>query len=157
MLETSQLRGLSVDKAEKYGKPHWMASYNSKNPTASSVDRYSMHEDAICAICGKPATNVHHVPPKGVGRLFVLDTPKDSYRLRPSLFALCGSGTTGCHGKFHDGTYKIEWKWDLEGLGNGWWDGSILSLIDAHSSQLYDVGCWIVTDRNGSLIKEIRS
>lgn len=43
-----------------------------------------------CVVCGKPATNLHHVIPKSHGG-------KDG-----PVLSLCGMGNaSGCHGKFH--------------------------------------------------------
>lgn len=156
MIPTSeQLGGLSIDKAECFGKPHWMAEYDSANPTKASISNYRMQDGAFCMICGRAATNVHHVPARRHG-LFTLDTPKGSHVLRPALIALCGSGTTGCHGKVHSGEYGIEWSWDLEGFRNGWWDGSILECIDPHDLDLYEIGYWRVIKRAQGVIREAR-
>ena len=54
-----------------------------------------------CIVCGKWGVNVHHEPPKGLGGEKSWDG---------SLLALCGSGTTGCHGLRHAGRLKLEWR-----------------------------------------------
>ena len=63
-----------------------------------------------CAVCGKYATNQHHVVQKGMGGV--------SAEVEKSIpkITLCGSGTTGCHGDVHAGRLHIMW---CDGLG-GW-------------------------------------
>lgn len=48
----------------------------------------------LCVLCKQPATNPHHVVPKG-GPHYGDDVPEN-------LVALCGSGTTGCHGDIEE-------------------------------------------------------
>lgn len=137
-----QLRGLSLNEAERYGKPHVGASY--KHP---DVIKLTVRDDgAACMVCGAPATNVHHCPPVSK-RTFKLETPNGSFVLRPSLFALCGSGTTGCHGGFHSGRFKAFWLWYTEEGERMWWDGTFLSEgLEPHGSWLYRHGFWEVRD-----------
>ena len=54
-----------------------------------------------CIVCGRYGTNRHHEPPKGLG---------GERAWHGSLLALCGSGTTGCHGLRHAGRLKLEWR-----------------------------------------------
>ncbi len=54
--------------------------------------------ERACAACGGPASNAHHVLPKGRGG-------DDLYA---NLIPLCGSGTTGCHGAWHGSPYVIQ-------------------------------------------------
>lgn len=56
-----------------------------------------------CVVCGLPATNKHHVIPKGMG----------GTRLEPRIpkLSLCGMGNaSGCHGMAHSG--RLHFKWD---------------------------------------------
>lgn len=62
-----------------------------------------------CVVCGRFGTNKHHEPPKGTG---------GERAWRGSLVSLCGSGTTGCHGRRHAGDLKLRfnetddrWEW----------------------------------------------
>ena len=151
-----QLCGIAYPLAECYGKPHYMAHYLGKNPTLASVDKYELDDDAVCICCGARATNSHHSPPKGIRRVFNLRTDRGSFLLRPSLLAVCGSGTTGCHGKFHSGLLKVQWIWDEEGFLNGWWSGSIPESYEIHSSDLYTCGFWRITDSAGDVVREVR-
>jgi hypothetical protein len=45
-----------------------------------------------CACCGGPSATAHHVIARGQG----------GDDVRENLVALCGSGTTGCHGLVED-------------------------------------------------------
>ena len=52
-------------------------------------------DNHTCVVCGAPATNVHH-------RLLRSRAPKDPLLHNPcNLISVCGSGTTGCHGRIH--------------------------------------------------------
>lgn len=60
-----------------------------------------------CIVCGRPHPNLHHMPPIGSGR---------RSEWKGALLALCGSGTTGCHGAFHAGELELRymdgrWHW----------------------------------------------
>ena len=57
----------------------------------------------VCAVCGRPATNRHHVIPKGIG----------GTRLEREipLIPLCGMGNvSGCHAAAH--RHEIEFNYD---------------------------------------------
>lgn len=138
-----QLHGLSVEVAELYGKPHLNACY-----VGSSPKRYRMDEGARCAICRRPATNVHHVPPLSKGLFTLCGSDGGIWTLRPSLFALCGSGTTGCHNGFHGGArFKPVWVWKTDDDARAWWSGEILLLVPPHDPAIYEHGYWVVYDR----------
>lgn len=102
-VDAGVLRGWSKERAELYGKPHLGARY-------TGVTAYEPTQ-ARCAVCGRRASNCHHVARRSWGKTFRLVTPNGVWELRSPLFALCGSGTTGCHGKFHDGGLRAEWVW----------------------------------------------
>ena len=140
-----QLRGLSVDVAELYGKPHLGACYRG---TGANAKAYRVLDGARCAICRWPATNAHHVPPLSKGRGFLLSTPRGEWLLRPSLFALCGSGTTGCHDGFHGGArFFPRWVWRDDRCARAWWGGDILSELAPHDPGIFAYGHWLVEDR----------
>lgn len=128
-----QLQGLSLETAECMGKPHVNAEY-----TASDVNRYQLHAGTLCPICGRKALNVHHQPPKGRGKFLRIG----DHLLRPALFGLCGSGTTGCHGRVHAGKIKISWVWLSDEYAEKWWDGRLLEKLHPHDQKLYDYGYW---------------
>ncbi len=141
-MNASQLMGLSREIAECYGKPHVGAFYAN-----SSVNSHKLQWDAVCTICGRPATNAHHQPPKSRGIVFTMRTPMGAFVLKPALIAVCGSGTTGCHGLIHQGLIRISWEWDEdEAL---WWDGQLLRELEPHSNQLYNYGHWLIETRQG--------
>lgn len=61
-----------------------------------------------CPICGRPATNMHHIVRRGDGELIGNDG-----RPRPKpMISLCGTGTTGCHGLVHELRLHFRWKDD---------------------------------------------
>ena len=139
---SAQLCGLSLQVAELYGKPHIHAHYAGKG-----VRTHRMDDGATCAVCRRMATNVHHVPPVSKG-LFTLRTPRGEWELRPALFALCGSGTTGCHNLFHGGArYQPEWVWFLD-YQEAWWSGDLLKTYEPHDPGLFAYGRWVIHDRN---------
>lgn len=140
MIPSSVLRGMPYSKAKCFGMPHHMAFY-------TSGDRHSLQAGATCLVCGRPAQSAHHEPQKGFGgKTWTLRTPKGAFVLRPALIALCGSGTTGCHGKRHSGLLRIEWAWDDPAWEDAWFSGEILSMgIRPHSPELYGFGHWEVS------------
>lgn len=137
-----QLGGLSLDVAECYGKPHLGAFYSTE-----SVKSHKRLEGASCAICGKPVQSVHHNPPLSKGHIFLLRTKWGAFVLKPALFALCGTGTTGCHNEFHGGAhFKATWVWRNDDCAELWWSGELLKQMEPHSPRLYEYGYWNVHD-----------
>ena len=99
----------------------------------------------------------HHVVPRGRGERFDLATPNGTWSLRSPLFALCGSGTTGCHDGFHGGARFVpRWVWDNIQFEQQWWDGQLLKLFPPHHPGLYDYGRWEIEDRETGMIITIR-
>ena len=139
----SQLSGLSVAKASLYGMPHLGCFYEGEG-----VNSHKREADALCTICGKPADNAHHEPPKGTAPLFVLKTGWGAFLLKPALIALCGSGTTGCHGDRHNGRYEFRWEWKSAEYAEKWWSGWFLAHgYDPHDPRLYEFGHWEIKDK----------
>lgn len=135
------LRGLSVDKAELFGKPHIGAFYSVRG------DRHSqqVEDGAPCVCCGRRASNAHHTCPLGrAGEIAV-----GGKMLLSSLVAVCGSGTTGCHNGFHGGgRYEIRWVWDSADAARKWWKGEFFANgIEPHSAELYKYGHYVIKDR----------
>lgn len=163
---------ISRDKAINYGMPHIGCKYTRDDVTATS---FVPNEEGWtpCAVCGRPATNRHHLPPRSVssctdekGRRkpgsLLLPTKYGKFVLKPALIALCGSGTTGCHGKVHNRDIEIQWEFDNEAYEQLWLDGWFLAHgidgyvktrdgmlttrpIMPHSKQLYRIGRWLIT------------
>jgi hypothetical protein len=135
-----------INRDMLYGLPHIMCSYRGK-----SVNSHRLDEDAVCVCCGRPATNAHHWPPKGTAPV----RHRAGFELKPALFAVCGSGTTGCHDGFHGGArYDAWWEWDEDGAEDRWEDGSLLQILPPHSPGLYQLGHWVILDkRTGFEIK----
>lgn len=138
-----QLHGLSLRQAELFGKPHIGASYLYDSVYANLLDY-----DAQCTVCGQRACNSHHVVPRRI-KSWTLNTPLGSFKLLSPLFALCGSGTTGCHGEFHGGArYEVEWQWKSEQYQEEWWGGHTLSHIcRPHDKFLFQQGFYLVKDK----------
>lgn len=151
IVDASVLNGTSYAKASCYGMPHVGAAYG-----GGSVDSHERIPFARCAVCGRPATNAHHEPPKGTSPVFLLRGKLGTFALRPALIALCGSGTMGCHGKRHRGEVAFRWVWDDGEMEAAWWDGTLLSHgMIPHEHDIYRHGHWDVL-LNGEKIKEIR-
>ena len=67
-----------------------------------------------CIVCGRWVNHrpdgtpcVHHIPPIGTGKRKAWEG---------ALVALCGTGTTGCHGRFHHADLELgfidgAWRW----------------------------------------------
>lgn len=147
ILDAGQLRGMAKDRAELYGKPHLRARYTRGGSYEALQQR--------CAVCGRRAGSCHHVARRSWGRSFRLVTPNGTWDLRSPLFALCGSGTTGCHGGFHDGGLRAEWSWRSSVYEEAWWSGELLREYGPHHPGLYEYGYWLITDRYGNeMIRE---
>lgn len=144
-----QLRGLSYPVAELYGKPSIGAHY-----TAFDLNRHKLDQMAPCTICGRMADNAHHWPPKSK-RAFTLMTPVGQFVLLPPLFAVCGSGTTGCHGDWHRRLIDVEWVWDEERFRDAWWDGTLLKKWKP-GDWLFEYGRYRFTDTRGGRTWERR-
>lgn len=125
--------GLSTDKLMLYGLPHINAHYFNK-----SYER----DESWCCVCGKPASNCHHVVPRRNGHEVKRETEYGTFILRSPLIVVCGSGTTGCHGDIHRGKLKVTWKWDEKEWGRLWEDGTLLSMHGPHSPDFYYYGQW---------------
>lgn len=145
IVNRSVLNGISYEKAVNYGMPNIMAHYET-----SYVNSHKLDEGARCVLCGKPATNAHHEPQKGTTSAWTMKTLYGSFSLRPSLIALCGSGTTGCHGKRHNGRVSFQWIWDDEAMEALWFNGFLLSKgVKPHSQELLEWGHWEVFEKEG--------
>lgn len=148
ILQASQLRGWPKERAELYGKPHLGARYTGKRSYELLQDR--------CCVCGRRAQSCHHVAHRSWGLVFELVTPNGTWSLRSPLFALCGSGTTGCHDGFHGGArYRPEWVWDEPEFEEAWWDGTLLCEHEPHDPALYGYGHWAITDTKTGRTVEI--
>lgn len=136
--DSKLLRGLPLTLAEGYGKPHIGSHYN-----RDDAKDYSLDENAGCSTCLGMATNSHHFPPLSKGRHLLLSTQWGQFVLKPALIALCGSGTTGCHGEAHSHELSIEWVWERDEFAERWWSGYLLSHGFApHDQKLLELGHW---------------
>ncbi len=146
MPEMAQLRGYSLQRAELFGKPHAGCRYVGSG--------WELTQERCC-VCGRPAANCHHVMPRGRGKAFQLSTPAGKWQLKSPLFAVCGSGTTGCHDGFHGGAFlRAEWVWDRDVYQRAWWSGELLEVYEPHDEGLYEYGHWAIADaRTGRVIE----
>lgn len=147
MLTASQLHGFSREDAECFGKPHFNATYTDHGGT--SLTRY-VKTSMNCCICGRDAISTHHQPRR---EYFTLSTPLGTWKLRPALFALCGTGTWGCHGDVEHNRIRIRWKWDRQEGEDKWWSGELLDAYGPHSIKLYDWGCWEIELPDGTKLE----
>ena len=159
LLPARLLGGVPLQVAECYGKPHIGCRYevaefpDTRQGRAVAVNSHRLDEGALCACCGRPATNAHHWPPKRNSPTFHLN----GHCLRPALFAVCGSGTTGCHNGWHAGArYRAIWKWDADEYFTAWWFDDLVGETGAHSNELYLYGCWELYDMLMGRIWEVR-
>jgi len=148
MVDSKQLHGFSLEDAECFGKPHLGARYVSKDPERLGSYVRDFGTDR-CSICFHAATNTHHQPYR---QTFTLTSYNGMWKLRPALIALCGSGTTGCHGRIEHNEIKVRWKWDEERYQDQWWNGQLLREYGPHSIELYRFGCWEITMPDGNVI-----
>lgn len=145
------LRGLPVDTAQKFGMPSIGAHYEGRGVRTNRLD-----DGARCAFCRRPATNAHHVPAVGMGSRNATFT-LHGFKLRPALIALCGSGTTGCHGACHNGGMRIDWVWDEDEYAMDWWSGDLLREYGAASPMLYEYGHWEIWKHGAGIVQRIRA
>lgn len=148
MIASSLLHGWSYEKASLMGMPHVGAFYRGQAAR--------LEDGAKCVVCGAMASNAHHVVPKSRGTVFNLATEWGVFPLRSPLFALCGSGTTGCHDGFHGGAiYTVDAVWDDRDAEAAWWDGTMLkSGVLPNSFQLFAFMHYRIL-RNGEIFKEV--
>lgn len=142
--DATQLHGFTLQDAECFGKPHLGAKYTDKEGT--SLTRYARFSN-LCAVCGRDPLNTHHQPRR---EFFTLRANGREWRLRPALFAVCGTGTFGCHGKIEHNQIRVRWEWDSEENAEKWWSGELLEQFGPHSLELYRFGCWVFTLPDGT-------
>ena len=136
------LGGISMDKATQYGAPHVGGFYSGEG-----VNTHKLKEGARCAVCGRRATNVHHEPQKGTSPYWGMQTDWGVFLLKPALIALCGSGTTGCHGDVHAGRVKLRWEWADDETAERWFTGDLLAHgYEPHDEHFREMGRWTVTE-----------
>lgn len=138
------LGGLSVERADLYGKPHIGAW--------SKGLRYGRSQE-WCPICGAPATNCHHIAGRGGLTVTVSGKP---VRLLSPLMAVCGSGTTGCHGRIHERRVIVSWVWEDPAMQLAWFQGRLLEELRPHDPRLYAYGWWAIEDKDAHVVREVR-
>lgn len=79
--------------------------------------------DRVCCVCGKPATNKHHIVKRSAGKLV-----RDGREVAKPTVRLCGCGNaSGCHGLAHAG--KLHFRW-ADTVSNA--DKDIIKLVGGH-------------------------
>ena len=148
-MRDDQLNGWSREKAECMGMPHFGAHYRKAIDATTQrpykEDAHAVDDGAMCPFCGRPATEAHHVVPKGIGggsRVFVLYTKMGRFVLRSPLFGLCAK----CHREFTEKRASARWEWYEDGpYEDKWADGWYLSHgYEPNGGRLYAVGRWFV-------------
>ena len=148
----------SAEDAALMGLPHIGAEYLPGKRDGKR--RYGLSDGAMCSVCGRRATNAHHVVKLGLGgrqRPYVLGGRYGEFELYTPLFALCGMGNaSGCHGMFHAGLLKARWAWDAPSAKRDWESGLLLCMgMKPHDPRLYELGHWVIEGPNG-LMREVR-
>ena len=135
---------IAYERAELYGKPHIGEAFYPDERTRLG----HLQPDALCAICGRLATNAHHIVPKGMGGgSAILSVPykEGAYKLRSPLMAVCGMGnSSGCHRKLHDRDIEVRWEWDEDKYREWWWKGHFFEKMKPHDDRLYLFGRYIL-------------
>lgn len=133
MIGAEVLHGYSYENAKCYGMPHFMARYK-----GGDYRKYEKEPEAVCMVCGSPATDTHHQPSRGI---FDLRTKWGIFALMPALITLC----RGCHEKVEHSEILIRWEWNDGETEALWWSGWLPSHgYPAHSPRLYELGGWKV-------------
>lgn len=106
-------------------------------------DRHRLLDGATCPVCGKPATDSHHQPPKGMGggssRETVPGPDVDGHLVRPGLVALCHV----CHMRLHQrNEVSVKWRWDSPQLQWLYEDGDLAPEFYDEPDRLWALGCW---------------
>ncbi|MBQ9621224.1 MAG: hypothetical protein IJR41_04735 [Atopobiaceae bacterium] len=141
-----------MERADLYGKPHIGDAFYPDRRTKLG----HLEPGAMCALCGRPASNAHHIVPKGMGGgSATLYLPYDSHGiiLRSPLMAVCGMGNaSGCHKALHDGRIKVRWVWDEERFAEWWWKGHFFENHEPHDPMLFCFGHYVI-ERDGGEVE----
>lgn len=132
--------GVSINRLELMGKPHIGAHYEREDYRTNRLD-----EGARCVICGRIATDSHHLVPRSVLRGYTVDTPLGRFVTMSPLFALCRT----CHKDIHDrGRYNFEWRWTKKQYVDEWHNGHTLAHVCRPGSDfLFQEGYYLMTDK----------
>ena len=100
---TQKHLGIGADRFELLGKPSLGAYY-----ARADYRSHRLLDGARCVICGRPATDAHHVVPRSTTKGVEVSTPHGPRKLLSPLFALCRD----CHRDIHDrARYRVVWVW----------------------------------------------
>ena len=132
--------GISLERLELMGKPSLGAHYESADCKSHKLD-----EGARCVICGRKATDAHHVVPRSTLHAYTVETPLGNFRTLSPLFALCRE----CHEGFHSqARYHVSWEWKSDQYREEWENGHTLANIcPPGSSFLFQEGHFVLKDK----------
>lgn len=96
------------------------------------------NDEGLCAVCGTPATNLHHVVRRGAGRWIA-----DGREVRKPLVRLCGDGNlSGCHGLAH--ANRLHFRWNE---AKGRWEFRVFPEPIRYQDALEAEGWWAPFER----------
>lgn len=96
------------------------------------------NDERLCAVCGRPATNLHHIVRRGAGRWIA-----DGKEVRKPLVRLCGDGNlNGCHGMAHANRLHFRWNGERDR-----WEFRIFPEPIAYHDALRAEGWWAPFER----------
>ena len=137
---------VSRHKALLYGMPHIGAHYE-----RDDVNSHRLDDGALCAVCGRRATQAHHCPPKSTGRSVLMRTEWGQFVLKPALIALCAE----CHARVHRHEIEPRWIWNDDECLEEWAAGYLLSHgYPAHSPRLNELGRWFFARMGGPWMED---
>ena len=147
-LTMEQLNGLDSRSAELMGKPSLGCHYEREDYRS-----HKLNEGARCVVCGRKATEAHHVVPRGHARGFTVNTPFGKFVVLTPLFALCRE----CHDGFHGGArYQVKWAWKAPRYQEEWWAGHTLAHICTPGSEfMHQEGYYVLTDKKTGIERDI--
>jgi len=121
------------DRLALMGLPHW------------GLRGDKLHHGALCCICGRVATNAHHLIPKGMGGGSTSVLTPSGQRLYSPLIAVCGIGnTSGCHKRFHGANPpKVRWEWKDSYAQRLFENGDIWFYFKSNAPELNAFGEWV--------------
>lgn len=140
--------GISLERLELMGKPSLGAHYERMTYSAHKLD-----DGARCVICGRKATDAHHIVPRSTIHAYTVDTPLGKFTALSPLFALCRE----CHDGFHtQARYHVSWKWRSDQYREEWENGHTLAHIcPPGSSFLLKEGCYVLKDKKTGRVFEL--
>ena len=156
------------------GLPHVGAEYTKGRRNGRR--NYERTSD-VCAVCDSArSASTHHIVAVGTGgrqssRTNEVDwafcgaydeafgcepsTDLTEFEVLTPLIAVCGDGSSGCHGMFESHDLSVEWVWDDADCFILWESGWFLSHgYEPHDERLFEFGCYRIL-RGGETVRVI--